>query len=170
MNFRTIRGALAAALGSIIAPRRRSMLEAGAHAPDFTAITTGGKEISLHDFRGRKVILYFYPQDDTSGCTREACDFRDARPRFDEANAVILGVSMDDDASHQAFTEKYSLNFPLIVDTDGAICDAFGVSRNGTWAKRVTFLIDENGIIEKTWDQVSVVGHADEVLAAASGS
>lgn len=142
------------------------MLEQGAPAPDFTAITTGGNEVSLHDYRGRKVVLYFYPQDDTPGCTREACEFRDTKENFDAANAVVFGVSMDDDAAHQAFTQKYSLNFPLIVDADGAICDAYGVARSGTWAKRVTFLIDEEGTIEKVWESVNPTGHASEVLDA----
>ncbi len=142
------------------------MLQPGTPAPDFTATTTGGTTVSLHDYTGRKVVLFFYPQDDTPGCTREACGFRDSKEDFDAANAVVFGVSMDDDASHQAFTRKYNLNFPLIVDADGAICEAYGVSRKGTWAKRVTFLIDEKGTIEKTWDEVDPTDHAAEVLDA----
>jgi len=141
------------------------MLQPGTPAPDFTATTTTGATISLHDYQGRNnVVLYFYPEDDTSGCTVEACEFRDARTDYDTTDAVVLGVSGDDQAAHQAFTDKYMLNFPLLVDSDGTICDVYGVPRNGTYPARVTFLIDTDGIIRKVWESVKPRGHAAEVL------
>ncbi len=142
------------------------MLQQGDTAPDFTAIATDGSTVRLGDFRGNSnVILFFYPEDDTPGCTREACEFRDARDSFTVANAAIFGVSTDNQAAHQAFTTKYDLNFPLLVDSDGAICRAFGVEIEGTWANRVTFLIGVDGTIKHVWDNVRVVGHAADVLA-----
>lgn len=141
------------------------MLQPGDIAPDFTATTTTGATISLHDYHARNnVVLYFYPKDDTPGCTTEACEFRDAKPRYDESGAVVLGVSTDDQASHQAFTDRYGLNFPLIVDSDGEICDLYGVPRHGSAASRVTFLIDTSGVIRRVWEQVRPQGHAADVL------
>lgn len=143
------------------------MLQPGDKAPDFTATSTTGEEISLHDYAGSKsVVLYFYPKDDTPGCTHQACEFRDARSDYDAADAVVLGVSTDDQASHEAFTSKYSLNFPLLVDSDGTICDLYGVPRNGDFAARITFLIAPDGTVEKVWEKVNVVGHAADVLDA----
>ena len=143
------------------------MLQPGDKAPDFTATSTTGEEISLHDYAGSKsVVLYFYPKDDTPGCTHQACEFRDARSDYDAADAVVLGVSTDDQASHEAFTSKYSLNFPLLVDSDGTICDLYGVTRNGDFAARITFLIAPDGTVEKVWEKVNVVGHAADVLDA----
>lgn len=113
-------------------------------------------------------MLYFYPRDDTPGCTVQACDLRDALPRFDGVDAVILGVSMDDVASHAAFRAKFDLNFPLLADVDGSVCDAYGV-RAGGRIQRSTFLVDEEGIIERVWRGVSARGHAD-MLAAAMGA
>jgi peroxiredoxin Q/BCP len=140
------------------------MLNTGDKAPDFTAETTSGSTISLHDYFGRNnVVLYFYPKDDTSGCTREACEFRDTKPEYDAANAVILGVSQDDQVAHQAFTDKYALNFPLIVDEGGEICDLYGVPHRNGMPARVTFLIDTDGIITKVWEDVNPTGHAAEV-------
>ena len=142
------------------------MLKEGDIAPDFEALATDGSTIRLSDFKGRNnVVLYFYPEDDTSGCTRQACDLRDAKPEFDQKNAVILGVSNDDLDSHQAFTSKYSLNFPLLVDSDGAICDAYGVPHDGG-PRRVTFLIDTNGVIARVWEKVSVGTHRADVSEA----
>lgn len=142
------------------------MLKEGEPAPDFETITTDGTPVRLSDFRGRSnVLLYFYPVDDTPGCTRQACDLRDAKPEFDARGTVILGVSNDDQQSHQAFTQKYGLNFPLLVDTDAAICDAYGVPHDGG-PKRVSFLIDTNGIIVKVWEKVSAATHRDDVKAA----
>jgi thioredoxin-dependent peroxiredoxin len=144
----------------------RPMLKEGDIAPEFEAVATDGSIIRLSDFKGRNnVVLYFYPMDDTSGCTRQACDLRDAKPEFDRQNAVILGVSNDDQASHQAFTEKYSLNFPLLVDTDGTICDAYGVPHDGG-PRRVTFLIDTSGRIARVWEKVAVLTHRADVSEA----
>lgn len=143
------------------------MLQPGDKAPDVSALSTEGNMIRLHDYFGRNsVVLYFYPKDDTTGCTIEACEFRDARPHYDEADAVVLGVSSDDQEAHQAFTSKYSLNFPLLVDSDGKIAEAFGVPRSDRgWPKRVTFLIDSDGTIRKVWNDFGdVTGHAGIVL------
>jgi thioredoxin-dependent peroxiredoxin len=144
----------------------RPMLKVGDIAPDIEAIATDGSTIRLSEYRGRNnVVIYFYPEDDTSGCTKQACDLRDAKPEFDATNTVILGVSTDDQLSHQKFTEKYSLNFPLLVDTDGAICDAFGVPHDGG-ARRVTFLIDTDGRIARVWEKVSVLSHRADLSEA----
>jgi len=142
------------------------MLQAGDKAPDFTATTTNGNVIALHDYFGRSnVVIYFYPEDDTSGCTVEACEFRDAKESFDGIDAAVLGVSGDDQSSHQAFTSKYSLNFPLLVDSDGTIADLYGVPRNGVRPARVTFLIDTAGVIRHVWEKVIPTGHAADVFA-----
>jgi len=142
------------------------MLQAGDKAPDFTATTTTGDQISLGDYLGKSsVVLYFYPKDDTPGCTHQACEFRDSKAEYEAASVVVLGVSTDDQGSHQAFTEKYSLNFPLLVDSDGKLCDLFGVPRRGVYAARITFLIDPQGIIRKVWEDVNVVGHAADVIS-----
>jgi peroxiredoxin Q/BCP len=142
------------------------MLKEGDIAPEFEAVATDGSTIRLSDYKGRNtVVLYFYPMDDTSGCTRQACDLRDAKPELDDLNAVVLGVSNDDLASHRSFTEKYSLNFPLLVDTDGRICDAYGVEHEGG-PRRVTFLIDTDGVIARVWEKVSVVTHRADVSEA----
>ncbi|MCE7933878.1 MAG: peroxiredoxin [Chlorobi bacterium CHB2] len=141
------------------------MTPEGVPAPDFTATTTDGTVVTLSHFQGsNNVVLFFYPEDDTPGCTREACGFRDAKPEYDAADTVIFGVSLDDQASHQAFTEKFSLNFPLLVDSGGEICAAYGVPVNNRWPKRVTFLVNKEGIISKVWEQVHVAAHATEVL------
>ncbi len=141
------------------------MLKQGETAPDFTAVTTSGDTVSLHDYLGKNnVVLFFYPEDDTSGCTREACGFRDAMAEYDQANTVVFGVSTDTQASHQAFTQKYSLNFPLLVDTDRSICQAYDVPVNGHQPQRVTFLIGTDGIIARMWDQVNTATHAVDVL------
>jgi peroxiredoxin Q/BCP len=144
------------------------MLQPGDKAPDVSALSTDGNTIRLYDYLGRNnVVLFFYPKDDTGGCTLQACEFRDSRVQYDEANTVVLGISADDQASHQAFTAKNSLNFPLLVDSDGKICEAFGVPRDSRgWPKRVTFLIDTDGVIQKVWGEIrDVTGHASEVLA-----
>ena len=151
-------------------------VEEGDEAPDFTLESDDGGPVTLSDLRGRKVILYFYPKDDTPGCTVQACDFRDALPRFEDVDAVILGVSADDVESHRAFREKYDLNFPLLADVGGKISDRYGV-----WGERMvhgkplmgiersTFLIDEDGVVERVWRGVSAQGHAD-MLAEAVGA
>jgi peroxiredoxin Q/BCP len=140
-------------------------LSVGTPAPDFTAVDTNGNTVSLADFRGKTVILYFYPKDDTPGCTKEACSFRDHYPDYQAKNIVVLGVSTDDQSSHQAFTEKYNLPFPLLVDTDRSIIQAYDVDGGG-YAKRVTFVIDENGTISHAYDEVKTATHATDVLAA----
>jgi peroxiredoxin Q/BCP len=145
----------------------------GQPAPDFSLPATSGETVSLDDFKGKqKVVLYFYPQDDTPGCTREACAFRDQAGRFAEAGAAILGVSPDDVESHAQFTRKFGLPFPLLADTDAAVSQRYGVwkprERDGRTVMRVertTFLIDEGGVLRKVYPQVNVEGHVDEVLS-----
>ncbi|HEY0544410.1 MAG TPA: thioredoxin-dependent thiol peroxidase [Pyrinomonadaceae bacterium] len=149
------------------------MLKEGDAAPDFTTRDEGGNEVKLSDFRGQKVVLYFYPKDDTPGCTKEACSFRDAHADYEEQGIKVLGVSLDDEASHQAFAEKYKLPFTLLADTDHSLSDAYGVYGEQTWGDkkymgiaRKTFLIDEEGKIKKVFDKVNVEQHSDEVMQA----
>ncbi len=142
-----------------------ALLTAGTPAPDFTVKTTTGETISLRDFRGKKnVVLYFYPEDDTPGCTVEACAFRDDRPRFDRTDTVILGVSLDTVDAHKHFTDKFSLNFPLLADTDGAICAAYGVPVHDRAPARITYLIGKDGTILRVFGKVSVQVHSRELL------
>lgn len=149
-------------------------LETGSPAPDFTLPTDGGGSFSLSAHRGKRVILYFYPKDDTSGCTAEACAFRDAHPDFTGAGAVILGVSKDSTASHDKFRKKYDLPFSLGSDNDDAdVCGKYGVwveksmyGKKYMGIERATFLIDETGTLRGVWRKVKVPGHADSVLAA----
>lgn len=140
-------------------------LAVGTDAPAFTAKDTNGNTISLSDFAGKTVVLYFYPKDDTPGCTKQACSFRDAQPNYQGKNVVVLGVSADDEASHQAFTTKYNLNFPLLADTDKALIKAFDVDGGG-YAKRVTYVIDPNGKIVLVDTAVTTATHASDVLSA----
>jgi peroxiredoxin Q/BCP len=147
------------------------MLKAGDAAPDFTTRDENGNEVRLSDLRGQKVALYFYPKDDTPGCTKEACSFRDNYSAVREAGVRVLGVSLDDEASHQAFISKYDLPFTLLSDTDRSVSEAYGVYGEQTWGDRKylglarkTFLIDEEGKIKKVFDKVNVEAHADEVL------
>ena len=149
------------------------MVALGEPAPDFALTADDGRTVSLKDFQGKKVVLYFYPKDDTPGCTTEACSFRDNLARVTTKGAVVLGVSRDDTASHRKFKDKYDLNFPLLSDDSGAVTEAYGVwkkknryGREYMGIERTTFLIDGNGRIEKVWPKVRVEGHADEVLAA----
>jgi len=144
-----------------------SLLSEGALAPTFSAKSTSGEIISLSDFAGKKnVVLYFYPEDDTSGCTIEACAFRDDSEKYSDTNTVILGVSLDDVNSHKRFTEKFNLNFPLLADTDRKICNDYGVDINGHHPKRVTYLIGKDGIIKKIFSTVNVRVHSPELLEA----
>jgi len=145
----------------------------GAPAPAFTLNTTNGHSIRLSDLRGKKVVLYFYPKDDTPGCTREACSFQQGLSHLAKENAVVLGVSCDDLESHQRFAGKFGLTFPLLCDPDHRVCEAYGVYKQKSmygrtyWGiERTTFLIDEQGRIEKIFPKVSVDGHLEEVLAA----
>jgi peroxiredoxin Q/BCP len=151
-------------------------LQVGDLAPDFSMPTDDGQTISLRDLRGRKVVLYFYPKDDTPGCTREACSFRDNLPTFANVNAEIVGVSRDDTDSHRSFRDKYGLNFMLASDADGTVVNDYGVwkeknlyGRTFMGIERSTFLIDENGKIEAMWPRVQVDGHTEQVLAAIRG-
>jgi peroxiredoxin Q/BCP len=150
------------------------MPEVGDRAPEFTARTDSGEMVSLDDFRGRKVVLYFYPRDDTPGCTREACGFRDHHDQVLGRGAVILGVSADSVESHQAFKQRYALPFTLLSDPDRTIVTAYGVWKQRTASdgrtfmgiERTTFIIDERGSITHVFPKVSVDGHTQEVLAA----
>jgi thioredoxin-dependent peroxiredoxin len=139
-------------------------LTAGTPAPAFTTQDDTGATVSLGDFKGKTVVLYFYPKDDTPGCTKEACSFRDAHDDYQGKDVVVLGVSMDDQASHQAFKEKYSLPFTLLVDTDGALTKAFDVDGGG-YSKRVTYVIDGNGVISQVIDSVQTATHATDIMA-----
>ena len=151
-------------------------LKAGDRAPDFSAATSGGGKVSLADFRGQNVILYFYPKDDTPGCTKEACAFRDEYAAFKQKGAVILGVSVDPVKAHDQFVEKFKLPFTLLADVDKSIVTAYGVWGEKTFmgrkyqgTNRVTFLIGPDGRIKQIWPLVKPVEHAAEVLAALTG-
>ena len=145
-----------------------ALLPTGVAAPAFTVQSTSGETISLSDFRDKKnVVLYFYPEDDTSGCTIEACSFRDDIRHFNDANTVILGVSLDTVDSHKRFTEKFNLNFPLLADVDRKICTDYGVEvRENNWPMRVTYLIGKDGIIKHVFSKVNVNVHSSELQAA----
>ncbi len=147
------------------------ILKEGETAPDFSLPSSLGKNISLKDYRGKKIILYFYPKDDTPGCTKEACSFRDDLKKFEKQNTVILGVSPDDLDSHQKFIDKFNLPFPLLADTDTEVSKAYGVYKlknmygKEFWGiERTTFVIDEKGKIEKIFPKVKVDGHSEEIL------
>ena len=149
-------------------------LESGDKAPDFKGTTDGGGTVALKGFKGRKVVLYFYPKDDTPGCTTEACGFRDALPDFSKIDAVVIGVSKDSVKRHDNFKAKYELPFTLLSDEDGAVCEAYGVwskkmnyGREYMGIERSTFLIDEKGKIAGIWRKVRVKGHVEQVLEAA---
>jgi peroxiredoxin Q/BCP len=148
-------------------------IEEGQPAPDFTLPADDGREVKLSDFRGKPVVLYFYPKDDTPGCTKEACAFRDRSQELKDRGAVVLGVSPDDVASHGRFRDKYSLNFPLLADTGHGVAETYGAWREknlygktSLGIQRSTFLIDREGRVRKVWKRVSVDGHDEEVLAA----
>ena len=145
----------------------------GEKIPDFTSIATGNKEISLSDFKGKNVVLYFYPKDSTPGCTLEGQDFRDNHNAFKQQNTVILGISRDSLDSHEKFKDKQNFNFDLLSDSNEDLCKLFDTIKMKTMygqkvlgIERSTFLIDKQGILEKEWRKVKVDGHVDEVLAA----
>ena len=148
-------------------------LKEGDKAPEFSAVTQAREKVALSDYRGKKVILYFYPKDDTPGCTKEACGFRDAFAAFKKQGAVVLGVSTDSVTSHAKFAEKYKLPFTLLADEDKQIVEAYGVwgqksfmGRKYIGTHRVTFLIAADGRIEKIWPEVKAAEHAAEVMEA----
>jgi len=149
------------------------MVKEGEAAPEFEARDAEGNTIRLSDLRGQKVALYFYPKDDTPGCTKEACSFRDSFAEFGRRGIEVLGVSTDDEKSHRKFAEKYGLPFRLLADTDHRVADLYGVygekqfmGRRYMGVARKTFLVDEEGRLRKVFDKVKVDEHADEVLKA----
>ena len=142
-------------------------LSEGTQAPNFTATDDSGNTVSLSDYSGKTVVIYFYPKDDTPGCTKQACSFRDAYSDYQGKDVVVLGVSMDDGDSHKAFKEKFSLPFPLLIDTDGSLTKAFDVEGGG-YAKRVTFVIDGSGKIVKVFNSINTETHAADVMATLS--
>lgn len=142
-------------------------------ASDFSLTADDGNLFTLSSLKGKKIILYFYPKDDTSGCTAQACDFRDHNSEFKAKNAIIIGISKDDTKRHQNFKNKYQLNFPLLTDADGKICELYGVwkeksmyGRKYFGIERSTFYIDENFTVRQIWRKVKVPGHFGEVLKA----
>ncbi len=148
--------------------------EVGKKAPAFSMATDGGGKVALKDLKGKKVILYFYPKDDTPGCTTEACGFRDMMPDFSAADAEIIGISKDEPGSHDKFKAKYALPFTLASDPDGKVTEAFGswveklnYGKKYMGIDRSTFLVDQDGILRGIWRKVKVDGHVDKVLAAA---
>ncbi|MBY0274104.1 peroxiredoxin [Candidatus Binatia bacterium] len=149
------------------------MIREGERAPDFTAPTADGGTLSLSDFRGKKpLILYFYPRDNTPGCTKEACSFRDHAGEIADAGAAIVGVSMDSQDAHRKFIADFRLNFPLLSDRDATICKAYGVARLGGWfpPKRVTFVIDRDGVVRRViQSEFGIAKHIDEALETLRG-
>jgi peroxiredoxin Q/BCP len=146
-------------------------LKIGDKAPAFTLATDGGGKVTLASLKGKNVVLYFYPKDDTSGCTAEACGFRDDQPKFKKMDAVVLGVSRDSVASHDKFKKKYDLNFQLGADETGKVTEDYGVwveknmyGRKYMGIERATYLIDGKGVIRGIWRKVKVPGHVEEVL------
>ena len=148
-------------------------VQAGDPAPDFTLPRSGGGTVSLHDLRGKEVVLYFYPKDDTSGCTKEACSFRDMHSDLTKADVVVLGVSPDSVQSHDRFAQKYNLPFALLADTDHQVAEAYGVwveksmyGKKYMGIQRATFLVGEDGRIKHIWPKVKPEDHAAQVLEA----
>jgi len=149
------------------------LVEPGKNAPAFSLKDQDGKTHRLADYAGRPLILYFYPKDDTPGCTKEACAFRDILPKFKSSKAAVLGVSILDEASKAKFADKFDLNFPLLADEDHAAAEKYGVwqkksmyGRSFMGIVRTTYLIDADGKVARRWDNVKVDGHADEVISA----
>jgi peroxiredoxin Q/BCP len=149
------------------------MVVEGSKAPEFDLEADDRRRVKLKDLAGLKVVVYFYPKDDTPGCTAEACDFRDAMPRFKSSDAVILGVSADSVESHVKFKARYGLTFRLLSDPDHTVCEAYGVwrrkslyGRSFLGIERSTFLIDRRGVVARVWRKVRVKGHAEDVAAA----
>jgi thioredoxin-dependent peroxiredoxin len=152
------------------------LLAVGAKAPEFTATDQDGKKRSLSDFQGKKLILYFYPKDNTAGCTKEACAFRDHFDRFRQLNVEVVGVSIDSETSHQAFAQKHALPFTLLADADKSLVQAYGVwgekslyGKKYLGTNRVTYLIDESGHVAAVFPKVKPEKHAEELLAVLEG-
>ena len=151
------------------------MLEAGFPFPEFSLLDENGNTVTLADLKGQKTVVYFYPKDDTSGCTAEACEFRDTLPTI--PGAKVVGVSPDSTTSHRKFADKYGLNFTLLADTEQSLCKAVGVwveksmyGKKYMGMERSTFLVGPDGKVLKAWRKVSVTGHSDEVLKAAKAA
>lgn len=149
------------------------MPEVGKKAPDFTLPDQNGNKVSLKNFKGKKVVLYFYPKDNTSGCTKEACNFRDDFPKFKKTDTVIIGVSPDSVSSHKKFADKYNLPFTLLSDEEKNVLEKYGVWKEKSMygkkymgVERTTFIIDEDGKIKKIFNKVKVDGHNTEVMEA----
>jgi peroxiredoxin Q/BCP len=154
-------------------PAAAEWIEEGSKAPDFTLATDEGKKVKLSQLRGKPVVVYFYPKDDTPGCTREACAFRDRKKDLEKLGAVVLGISPDDETSHAKFRDKFRLNFPLLADAGHKVADKFGAWREKNMygkksmgIQRSTFLIDADGKVAKVWKAVKVDGHDEQVLTA----
>jgi peroxiredoxin Q/BCP len=152
------------------------VIEEGQPAPDFALKSDSGDTVKLSELRGKPIVLYFYPKDDTPGCTTQACGIRDAYADFQQAGAVVLGVSPDDEASHVKFREKFQLPFTLLADTDHAVAEQYGVwgekkymGRTYMGVNRSTFVIDADGTVKKAFHDVKPATHADDVLAALAG-
>ena len=146
-----------------------TMPQQGQQLPEVWFVTESGERLSAGDFGGQKTVLYFYPKDDTPGCTKEACAFRDRMADYEQAGIRVYGVSLDSPESHRRFREKYNLNFPLLTDEGGRAADALGVLReNGKSANRVTFLLDPGGTVAKVYPEGSPETHADEILEDAA--
>lgn len=148
-------------------------LDVGDKAPALTLPVSGGGELALSKLKGKPVVVYFYPKDNTSGCTKEAQDFQAAMPKFKKAGAEVIGISKDTVASHDKFAAKYDLSFPLMSDAEGKACEAFGTwvekslyGRKYMGIERATFLIDAKGVVRNVWRKVKVPGHVEAVLAA----
>jgi thioredoxin-dependent peroxiredoxin len=149
------------------------MIQVGQKAPDFSLADQAGQPVTLSGFQGSPVVLYFYPKDDTPGCTKEACAFRDAFAEYRKRGAVILGVSPDDPASHAKFARKFDLPFTLVADPDRSVCETYGVwkeknlyGRKSMGVERTTFVIDAQGIVRSVFPRVRVDGHSDAVIVA----
>ncbi len=143
----------------------------GDKAPDFTLAKNGGADLTLSSLKGKKVVLYFYPKDDTPGCTKEACAFRDSHQVFSNKNTIIIGISKDPVSKHEKFIQKYDLPFSLVSDEEGKVCESYGVwveknmyGRKYMGIDRATFLIDADGVVQEIWRKVKVTGHIEKVI------
>ncbi|MFO0696776.1 MAG: peroxiredoxin [Polyangiales bacterium] len=164
--MRLLLASLALFVASCAHATSSGLLAPGRAAPDVALRDQAGVERRLSEFRGRPLVVYFYPKDGTPGCTREACAFRDAWQRYTDANVALVGVSTQDVASHAEFAREHELPFPLLADTEGRMADAFGVARHLGLSSRVTFVLDGEGVVREVIEDVDVGVHADQVLAA----